>query len=108
MRNYALRLIAYEAQQNQSSETDHPAALGVCEKLREPLASLAGVNGFRSLLSRALALAGNEVHWLRAVHIKGDGSLAFPAETAELDQKKISDGEPSTGGGYAAASHRFR
>jgi len=93
MRNYAQRLIAYEAQQNQSSEKDHPEAFGVCEKLRGPLASLSGLNGFRSLLSRALALAGDEVRWLRAVHIKADGSLECPAEMSELDQKEISDGE---------------
>jgi len=93
MRNYAQRLIAYEAPQNPSSKTDHSAAFGVCEKLRQSLASLSGLNGFRSLLSRALALAGEEVPWLRAVHIKGDGSLDWPAETAELDQKEISDGE---------------
>lgn len=93
IRNYAQRLIAYAAQQNQSSEKDHPPAFGLCEKLREPLASLSGLNGFRSLLSRALALAGDEVRWLRAVHIKADGSLECPAEMSELDQKEISDGE---------------
>jgi hypothetical protein len=93
MRNYAKRLIAYEAKQNQSSGKGHPAAFGVCEKLREPLASLSGLNGYRSLLSRALALAGREVRWLRAVHVKADGSLEFPAEMSELDQREISDGE---------------
>src|SRR5579862_6963460 len=93
IRNYARRLIAYEAQQKQSSETGHPAAFGVCEELRQPLASLSGLNGFRSLLSRALALAGDEVRWLRAVHIKGDGSLECPEEVSQMDQKEISDGE---------------
>jgi hypothetical protein len=93
MRNYAQRLIAYEAKQNQSSGTDRPAAFGVCEKFREPLASLCGLNGYRSLLSRALALAGREVRWLRAVHVKADGSLECPAEISELDKKEISDGE---------------
>ncbi len=93
IRNYAQHLIAYEAQQNQSSRADHPAAFSVCEKLREPLASLSGLNGFRSLLFRALSLAGDEVRWLRAVHIKPDGSLECPAEMSELDQRQISDGE---------------
>jgi hypothetical protein len=36
---------------------------------------LAGDAGFRSLLSRSLARAGEEVHWLRAVHVKSDGAL---------------------------------
>lgn len=93
MRNYAQRLIAYEAKQNLSSGTDRPAGFGVCEKLREPLASLSGLNGYRSLVSRALALAGDEVRWLRAVHVKADGSLEYPAEMSELDQKEITDGE---------------
>ncbi len=93
IRNYAQHLIAYEAQQDQSSRADHPAAFSVCEKLREPLASLSGLNGFRSLLSRALALAGDEVRWLRAVHVKPDGSLECPAEMSDLDQKEISGGE---------------
>lgn len=93
MRNYAQRLIAYAAQQNQSSGKDHPAAFSICEKLREPLTGLSGLNGFRSLLSRALALAGDQVRWLRAVHVKADGSLECPADMSELDQKEISDGE---------------
>src|ERR1051325_7457715 len=93
IRNYAQRLIAYEARQNQPSGTGHPAGFDVCEKLREPLASLSGLNGFRSLLSRALSLAANEVRWLQAVHIKADGSLEGPAQMPELDQKEISGGE---------------
>ncbi len=48
----------------------------VCEKLRLPLSKLAGVAGFRSLLSRALALAKAEVPSLVAVHVGADGSLA--------------------------------
>ena len=34
-----------------------------------------GSAGFRALLSRSLALANAEVPWLRAVHVKSDGSL---------------------------------
>jgi hypothetical protein len=34
-----------------------------------------GNGGFRALLARALALAGAEVAWLRAVHVKADGTL---------------------------------
>ena len=53
---------------------------------------LMGSVGFRALLLRALALATVEVPWLRAVEVKGDGSLAgleelqaqlAPEETAE-------------------------
>lgn len=64
---------------------------GVCEKLRQPLSMLAGVAGFRSLLSRALALAGDEVRWLKAVHVKADGSLEG------LDEAQLSDAEIAAG-----------
>jgi len=91
---FAQRLIAYEGNGNKRSGTNAPAAFGgVVEKLRGPLAALAGVSGFRSLLSRALALANGEVHWLRAVHIKADGSLECPAEMAQLDKEEIANGE---------------
>jgi hypothetical protein len=93
MRAIAQRLTAYEAAEDKSSQTDAPAAFAVCEKLRGPLGSLSGLNGFRSLLSRAVALAGEEVRWLRVVQVKADGSLEGPPEMAELDQKEITDGE---------------
>jgi len=73
MRNLAKRLMAYETGGNKSSETKNPAAFNCCEKLRPPLATLMGDVGFRALLSRALA--SSEVRWLRAVHVKADGSL---------------------------------
>jgi hypothetical protein len=75
MRNFAKRIIACEANGTNSAETKTPDALNVCEKLRPPLATLMGNVGFRALLSRALALASAEVPWLRAVHVKSDGSL---------------------------------
>ena len=66
---------------------------GVVAKVRGPLAALVGVSGFRSLLSRALASAGDEVRWLRAVHVKADGSLERPAEMAQLDKEEVARGE---------------
>jgi len=75
MRDFAERLIALETRGNEASETRTPAAFHVCEKLRPHLATLMGNGGFRALLSRALALANAEVSWLRAVHVKADGSL---------------------------------
>jgi hypothetical protein len=75
MRNIAKRLMAYETSGNKSSETKTPAVFHVCEKLRPHLATLMGKAGFRALLSRALALANTKVPWLRAVHVKSDGSL---------------------------------
>jgi len=91
MRGIAQRLTAYEAAESKSSE-GNLAAFTVCEKLRGPLARLSGTNGFRSLLSRALALASNEMGWLRAVQIKADGSLESPREMAGVGQEEITQG----------------
>jgi hypothetical protein len=74
-RNLAGRLLAYEATAGKNSEPTESAAFRVCEKLRQPLCSLAGVAGFRSLLSRALALARAEAPSLGAVLVGADGSL---------------------------------
>ena len=76
MHDIAERLIAYETRANKSSGTKIPVACLVSQKLHSPMATLMGNIGFRSLLSRALALAGMDVAWLRAVHVKSDGSLA--------------------------------
>jgi hypothetical protein len=40
-----------------------------------PLSTLAGVEGFRSLLARALTLAKAQVPSLAAVQVKADGTL---------------------------------
>ena len=93
MRDFAERLIAYETRGNKSSETKTPAACLVGEKLRPHLATLMGNVGFRALLSRALALANAEVPWLRAVHVKADGSLEGLDELeAQVDPDEIFEG----------------
>jgi CheY-like chemotaxis protein len=75
LRHFAKRLIVFETRGNKSSTTETPAAFSAFEKLRPQLATLMGEGGFRALLARALALAGREVPWLRAVLVKADGSL---------------------------------
>lgn len=74
-RYLAQRLLTYEAVAGKDSETAESAAFRVSAKLRWPLITLAGVVGFRSLLSRALNLAMAEAPSLRAVQIAPDGSL---------------------------------
>src|ERR1035441_3881582 len=74
-RDLALRLPAYEGIAGKTSEPTEFAAFGVCERLRQPLITLAGVAGFRSLLSRALTLAMAEAPSLSAVQVAADGSL---------------------------------
>ena len=74
-RDLAQRLIAYESAASNTSEPMKFAAFRVCETLRQPVCALTGVDGFRSLLSRALALARAEAPSLSAVQVAADGSL---------------------------------
>ena len=74
-RHLAQRLLTYEAVAGNNSEPAESAAFRVCTKLRRPLITLAGVDGFRSLLSRALTLARAEAPSLSSVHVAADGSL---------------------------------
>src|SRR5450755_1994289 len=74
IQNLARRLIALESARASSDEAVGEA-VRACEKLRAPLAKLAGVAGFRSLMTRAKALAMVEAPWLESVRVKADGSL---------------------------------
>src|SRR5215213_3756121 len=71
---FARRLLAYEAALERDPGASGPVAFRVSEKLRGPLGKLLGVDGFRSLLVRARALAAAEVPWLVELEIKVDGS----------------------------------
>lgn len=71
----ARRLLALEAARGNSSAARADAAAQVIEELRLHLIKLAGVAGFRSLLSRALTLAKAEAPSLNIVQIRADGSL---------------------------------
>jgi hypothetical protein len=93
MRDFAERLIVYETRENKSSETKTQAAFLVGEKLRPQLAALMGNVGFHALISRALALSNAEIPWLRAVHVKADGSFESLDELgAQVDPDKIFEG----------------
>ncbi len=76
IRDLARQLLALEAAQGKPSDDQVNEAVKVCEKLRVIVSKLVGVAGFRSLLSRALALAKAEVPWLRVVRVQADSSLA--------------------------------
>jgi hypothetical protein len=94
MRDFAKRLVAFEAGEGKFSTTKPPPGFHVSEKLRPPLASLMGNAGFRALLSRALALAGEETKWLRAVHVRADGSFEGLAELqAQVDTEEFFEGQ---------------
>ena len=92
-RNLAQRLLAYEAAGTEHSAASGSAASRVCAKLRGPLITLAGVAGFRSLLSRALTLARAEVPSLSAVQVAADGSLRGLDElVSQTDKEQARDG----------------
>ena len=93
MRDFAESLIEYETKGNKSSTTEGSSAFLVCEKLRPQLATLMGSAGFRALVLRALALSSAEVSWLRAVHVKADGSFeGLEEQQAKLDPDEFSEG----------------
>ena len=75
IRDLAQRLLTSESAAEKTSEPTKFAAVRVCETLRQPLSALAGVAGYRSLLSRALTLARAEAPSLSTVQVAADGSL---------------------------------
>ena len=95
-KEFARRLLEYEAATSESSRSGQSAAFSVCEKLRGRLSKLLGVEGYNTLLRRALALAGAEVPSLRNLQITPDGSLegmdkqeAVPGDQAAAAQGEV-------------------
>jgi hypothetical protein len=74
-RDLAHRLVACEAVAAKTTEPGKSATLRVYEKLRDGLSEFAGVAGFESIASRALALARTEDPSLNAVQVSSDGEL---------------------------------
>lgn len=94
LKQLARRLLAHEAASGKPSAARNSAAFHVCEKLRGPLGKLLGNDGFRALLSRALALAGAEIPWLLALQIKADGSVEGLDELEEnFKTRAVAEGE---------------
>ena len=94
LRKFAERLVTYEASESKAAEPKVPALFQAADKLRPQLATLMGNGGFRALLSRSLALANEEVHWLRAVHVKADGSFEGLHQLQEqLDAQEFLEGQ---------------
>ena len=91
-RHLAQRLLTYEVSTGKNSKSTESAAFRVCAKLRRPLITLAGVAGFRSLLSRALTLARAEAPGLSVVQVAADGSLKGLDELEpQIDQEQARD-----------------
>ncbi len=73
-REIARQLLAYESDER-STSVNVPAAVQVCDRLRQPLSALMGRAAFQSLLGRALTLAKREATDLENVRVKDNGSL---------------------------------
>jgi hypothetical protein len=71
---FARTLIAFDIEESRYLKT-RGASFATVDKLRQRLEIFLGKAGFRAILTRALVLASTEANWLRAVHIRGDGSL---------------------------------
>ena len=75
IQDLARRLLGFEAAHDNSSDARLDVAVQVVEELRMRLIKFAGVDGFRSLLSRALTLSKAEVPSLSLVRVSANGSL---------------------------------
>ena len=96
MQNLARWLLARERCEVKPSEATAkaPVCVCVCEKLRKPLSTLAGVAGYNALVSRALALAKVAVPSLASVQVKENGSLEVPGHVKpERHTDKAAEGE---------------
>jgi len=92
MQDIVKRLIAEERRVTHDSDHGSRAGFRVCEKLRPPLCAVAGVSGFRSLLSRARVLAQGEAPLLEGMLINPDGSFEFsPAMEERLATKEVAN-----------------
>ena len=92
-RDLAQSLIDNEGAAGNTSEPMEFAAFRVCETLRRPVSALTGNDGFRALLSRALALAWAEAPCLGAVRVAADGSLEGLDELGrQTDKDQVSEG----------------
>ena len=94
LRDFAERLISIGVKERESSASKPLAVFTVLDKLRPCLVQIVGDLSFRVVLSRALATANADVAWLRAVHVKPDGSLEGLDELeVKFDPKELAEGK---------------
>jgi len=99
-RELAQRLVIYETKAGKSSEPWMSPALRVYEKLRQNLGAFAGIAGFQSLASRALALARSEDPGFSEARVAEDGTLQGLGKIEhQVDFDKAAGGEPSSEAG---------
>jgi hypothetical protein len=93
MQNVARWLLAYEAEHENPSGAAKQLAVRVCDKLHEPLSTLAGVDGYKALISRALALARVKAPSLGSLRVREDGSLEALKARPQQDPDDTRNGD---------------
>jgi len=96
-RELARRLLVYESDAGNSPEPEASATLRVYEKLRQNLGAFAGIEGFHSLASRALAQARAEDPRFSDARVTENGALQGLGEIEH--RAKVDRGA----GGYRAS-----
>ena len=91
-RDLARSLVASEADASTASLQTEPATVRVYERLRRQLCAPVGVDGFKALASRALALAKSEFPRLSDVQVTANGGLRG-LEEVESQTDANEDGE---------------
>ena len=99
-KDFAKRLILIDVKDNKFPAMKPRAVFTVLDRLRPCLVLIVGDLCFKAVLSRALASAIADVAWLRAVHIKPDGSLdgvdgvdGLDELEAKVDPKELAEGK---------------
>jgi hypothetical protein len=75
MRELARQVLAQQPRAGMQAADERKATFHALARLRPQLAVLMGNGGMRALLLRALALAGAETPWLRALRVDANASL---------------------------------
>ena len=92
LKEFAIRVLQSERAGGRGAESG--PAFSACEKLRHPLGKMLGAEGFQSLLTRAVALAGTKAPWLRSLKANSNGALGGLLEvTPPPDGEALAKGE---------------
>ena len=105
MRDLARRLLAVEAASPSATGVHVHEAVRVCEKLQISLTRFAGVDGFTSLMRRALTLARTEVPSAHRITVKADCSMEGLEELAADARKSGGGGDGGTEAVAAILGH---
>lgn len=88
------RLMAKEIRAHRSSPHQESRAFRLCDRLRSPLIRFTGMAGYRSLLTRALAMTAQRIRWMKAVNVSADGDLSGVDEArVGVPPHEVTEGE---------------